>query len=159
MGYLRWKVFELGQGKQSCRIHLACSNTNTSQIVYARELFYVPLIYITILFILFQFQRMFVTRRSGTAYWCIQTVIWINTLYYIACGLAIAFHCTPIHKAWQPWYPGHCINVHMVIIAASMINVGSDIVILLIPLCCISKLQMRTSRKIGVAAVFAIGIL
>lgn len=134
-------------------------NADIFQIIYARELYNAPLIYVTKLAILFQFQRIFVPRRSGIAYWCIQTVIWVNTLYYIACDLAIAFQCTPIYKAWQPWIPGRCLDVYTLIIAASIINVGSDLVILFIPIFCISKLQMRTSRKIGTAAVFTVGIL
>ena len=54
---------------------------------------------------------------------------------------------------------GGCINLKAAFIAASAINVVSDFSILLLPLYHVSRLKIATRRKIGVMAIFAVGIL
>ena len=135
------------------------SDRSRLQIVWAKEVLNNPTIYAAKLSILLQFLRIFAPIHSGTAYWCIHLVIWLNTLYYVVLFPVTIFLCRPIRKAWQPWLPGRCSNVNAMIVASALINLASDLLIMVIPIFCISQLQMRTSRKIGVAAVFAMGIL
>lgn len=139
---------------------IECPTTHARpQLVYAKELSNTPVIYITKLSILLQFERIFAPIHSGVAYWSIQAVIWLNALYYLACVLATVFLCNPMRKVWQPWIAGHCSNTNALIISSSLINLVSDLIIFVIPLFCVMKLQMPTSRKFGVAAVFAVGLL
>ena len=55
--------------------------------------------------------------------------------------------------------PGHCIGVENNYIAVGVWNVISDFSILILPMVAIWNLQMQNARKIGVAAVFATGLL
>ena len=45
------------------------------------------------------------------------------------------------------------------IIVAAIINVVSDLTILMLPMASVWSLQMGTKQKVGVSAVFAAGIL
>lgn len=119
-----------------------------------------PIVYVTKLSILLQFNRLFAPHKLGKAYWFIQGVIWINTVYYLAGMLAIIFECTPRSKVWDVFTPGGtCVNIAALIVAGAVINLASDVVMLLIPLFCISSLQLPVRKKIGVSCVFATGVL
>lgn len=119
-----------------------------------------PIIYITKLSILLQFNRLFAPHKLGKAYWIIQAVIWINTAYYLAGMLAIIFECTPRSKAWDVFTPGgSCVDIATLIVVGSVINLVSDLVMLFIPLFCISSLKLPLRKKIGVSCVFATGAL
>lgn len=135
------------------------SGCSRPQLVYGKEVANAPMVYITKLSLLLQIQHIFAPIHSGVAYWSIQSMIWVNTLYYTACVLVTIFLCRPVRKAWQPWLPGHCSDVNTLISVSSLINVISDLLIFLIPLFCVSRLQMQRARKLAVAAVFAVGAL
>lgn len=114
----------------------------------------------TKLSILLQFRRIFSPHRIGKAYYFIHALIWINLGYYIAADFAIIFICTPRRKLWDVLYPkGKCLDSVKVVIVTACINAASDAFILMIPVFCISALQMPLQKKIGVACVFAMGIL
>lgn len=134
-------------------------NSNNIQAVNAKEIFNGPVIYFVKLSIMLQFMRIFVPLKTGTAYYVIQFVNWLNFLYYSAYTLTAIFYCTPRKKIWEPQTPGHCVNISALLIASSLINITSDIAMLMIPLFCISALQMQLKRKIGISIIFATGIL
>lgn len=119
-----------------------------------------PIVYITKLSILLQFNRLFAPHKLGRAYWFIQGVIWINTAYYLAGMLATIFECTPRSKAWDVFTSGgYCVDIAALIVVGAIINLISDLVMLLIPLFCISSLKLPLRKKIGVSCVFATGAL
>ena len=69
------------------------------------------------------------------------------------------FECTPREKIWNPSLPGTCINIQLSFVITAVINIVSDVTILLLPLAWIWQLQMPVTRKLGVSAVFATGLL
>ncbi|TGO73839.1 hypothetical protein BELL_0327g00020 [Botrytis elliptica] len=71
------------------------------------------------------------------------------------------FSCKPISKAWDPFITtGSCpIKVKYLNIAASSINVISDLAILLLPQGIIWKLKMNASKRLGVSLIFATALL
>lgn len=97
--------------------------------------------------------------HTGTTYWITHLIIWVNFLLYTAVMFVEIFQCTPREKIWNPSLSGHCININVVFISTAAINVVSDFTMLFLPLNAIWHLQMPTSRKLGVSAVFAVGIL
>lgn len=129
-----------------------------AQAVNAKEVANGPIIYIVKLSILLQFMRIFVPSRTGTAYYFIQSVNWLNLLFYTAYTFASVFHCIPRRKIWEPYTPGHCLDIARLIISSSLINVVSDLAMFMIPLFCVSSLHMPLKRKIGVSIVFATGV-
>lgn len=62
-------------------------------------------------------------------------------------------------KIWEKTTPGHCINLAVLLYVTGVVNTGSDIAILMLPLTVIWHLQMPTNRKIGVSAAFAAALL
>lgn len=86
-------------------------------------------------------------------WWIIQAVVWLNFLYTVGLILAIALQCVPYHKA----YGTSCINQYMVLISASIINIISDILVLIIPMASVWRLNMSRKRKWAVWALFAFG--
>lgn len=129
------------------------------QAVNAKEIANGPVLYITKLSILLQFMRIFVPHRRGTAYYFIHLTIWLNLFYYLAATLVSICTCIPRRKIWEPWTPGRCLDISKVICVSSIINVISDVMILMIPLFCVSSLQMPLKQKIGISVVFATAIL
>lgn len=86
-------------------------------------------------------------------WWVIQAVIWLNLLYTVGLILAIALQCVPSHKP----YGSSCENQYMVLISASIINIISDLLVLVIPMASLWRLNMSRKRKWAVWALFAFG--
>ncbi|KAE8373466.1 hypothetical protein BDV26DRAFT_67304 [Aspergillus bertholletiae] len=125
---------------------------NASQIIYG------PIIFITKLSILLLFLRVFAPSVKGVTYFLIQLLIWLNFLFYFADTILKIFECTPRSKIWDEHVPGHCININGPILAASIFNVISDFLILLLPIICVWRLQMTPKKKICTSAVFVAGV-
>jgi hypothetical protein len=65
----------------------------------------------------------------------------------------------PREKTWTPFLEGHCIDVAAAIVVQGAINLFLDIGLLITPLWAIWRLQLPLKRKIGISAVFGVGIL
>lgn len=113
--------------------------------------------FLTKLSILLLFLRIFVPARMGKTklYYSSWIVIWFNLLYCIALVLVVILQCVG-----KPNVPrGECIDTFALLITASLINVLTDLVMLIIPFRSVWELQMPTRRKIGLSLVFAFGML
>ena len=120
---------------------------------------YSPAIFLAKLSILLMYRRLFDTAGTGKTHQLIHILIWANLAFYFPYLGATVFQCVPRARIWDPTLKGGCINLQAAFIAASAINVVSDFSILLLPLYRISKLKIPTRRKIGVLAIFAVGLL
>ena len=121
---------------------------------------YSPAIFLAKLSILLQLRRLFDVAGTGKTHIAILVLIWANFWFYFPYLGATVFQCVPRAKIWDPLImTGGCINLKAAFIAASAINVVSDLSILLLPLYHVFRLNIETRRKIGVAAIFAVGIL
>ncbi|OGM47030.1 hypothetical protein ABOM_003736 [Aspergillus bombycis] len=125
---------------------------NACQIIYG------PIIFVTKLSILLLFLRVFALSCRSVTYFLIQLLIWLNFLFYLADTVVKIFECTPRSKIWDEHVPGHCININVPILAASIFNLVSDFLILLLPIVCVWRLQMTFKKKICTSAVFVAGI-
>ena len=84
----------------------------------------------------------------------------LTVLWLIIKNLVGAFQCTPVQKAWKKSLPGHCpINFINNVLGAQAFNVVLDIAILVLPITAIYRLHLPKYKKLGVMAVFAVGIL
>ena len=121
---------------------------------------YSPAIFLAKLSILLQLRRLFDVARTGKTHIAIHVLIWANFWFYFPYLGATVFQCVPRAKIWDPFImTGGCINLKAAFIAASAINVVSDWTILILPVYRVSQLQIETKRKIGVMAIFAVGLL
>lgn len=111
--------------------------------------------------ILLQYLQIFVPLKTrDTIYWTSHALTWTNLLYYLIGTFLEIFSCTPIAKAWDPFITdGHCIDILAINVAASSINLLSDLAILILPQVSIWSLQMSLRRKVQISAIFLIGSL
>lgn len=83
--------------------------------------------------------------------------------WLVAITLVIAFQCTPFNAAYDPTVeltqPTKCLTFGNLVLGANVSNIVTDIYIIVLPVREVLKLQMKTGRKAGLAAIFAFGIL
>ncbi|CAD6594032.1 MAG: hypothetical protein ASARMPREDX12_007986 [Alectoria sarmentosa] len=125
---------------------------NTTEMIYS------PGLFLAKFSILLMYRRLFDTAGTGKTHYLIHILIWANLAFYFPYLAATVFQCVPRARIWDPMLKGGCINLKAAFIAASAINVVSDFSILLLPLYRLSKLKIPTRRKIGVLAIFAVGL-
>lgn len=83
----------------------------------------------------------------------------VAVCWWIAGIFAFLFSCQPLSYNWNVDQEGHCISKVDFWIAIAVAHMGTEIVILLLPLPMVWKLQLPLSRKIEVSFMFALGIL
>lgn len=105
------------------------------------------------------YHRIFITpgsKKTGIL-WAIWFVFWWNLLYALALVLAVSLEC--VGKEAKVARNEECVNTYAVLIGASVINLVSDLMILIIPITAILRLHMAPKDKLRVSAVFAVGAL
>lgn len=99
-------------------------------------------------------------RQRNALFWTIHVLIAANVIYYICAIFLEAFHCTPQRKIWDVFYEGgNCrVDIKLLNLAASVVNLISDIAILAVPQMIIWRLHRSRASRAGVAVLFLIGI-
>jgi hypothetical protein len=70
------------------------------------------------------------------------------------------FYCNPREAIWNKLVPNaKCYDANNIIIAQSGFNMGSDVVILLLPTSSLWQLNIPLRRKMAVTLLFATGLL
>ncbi|KAI8953070.1 hypothetical protein F4801DRAFT_153780 [Xylaria longipes] len=88
----------------------------------------------------------------------ISGLIWANSIFYVTIFFTFLFACVPRAKISNPTLEGRCIDTHASVLATSVINVVSDLTILIVPLVAVWQLQLQPRAKFGISIVFAVGI-
>jgi hypothetical protein len=71
---------------------------------------------------------------------------------------AICFQCTPFAFNWDTTIPGgHCINIGQFALITSILNVLTDVAILILPLPLVFRLKVSRQKQFNLAALFALG--
>jgi hypothetical protein len=111
--------------------------------------------------ILLEWLRIFnPTGKRNTFFWACHIILWINILFYSASFFAINLACIPRQRIWDKTITeGHCFNENELYLAGTIVNLISDVAILLVPQKVIWSLKMSVKRKIGVSLIFATGLL
>ncbi|KAF2649967.1 hypothetical protein K491DRAFT_697686 [Lophiostoma macrostomum CBS 122681] len=104
--------------------------------------------------ILLLYIRYFCPPQMGRTkiYWSSVVVIVFNFLYCIALVLTVTLQCAGKHAETGQT----CINSYALLLGASIINVSTDVVMLIIPIAAFWNLQMPLRRKLGLWAVFSV---
>ncbi|GAD97239.1 hypothetical protein AOR_1_1448144 [Paecilomyces variotii No. 5] len=148
----------LGQGVHQWNVSMA----NVMKIIeYSNiiEILYCPTILSAKIAILLQIKRIFVVNKKGILFWVHEMVLWLNIPTYTGLMFSFIFSCVPREKIWDPSVPGHCVSLPASLIATSVLNLISDITVLLLPICVIVQLQLPTRSKLILNAIFGTGIL
>ena len=67
------------------------------------------------------------------------------------------FHCDPVDALWDATVKAKCINFHDVLIIFSSLNIGTDILILCLPVPQLWKLNIPRRRKYELMGIFSLG--
>jgi hypothetical protein len=93
----------------------------------------------------------------------------IRTQIYIVGGIVVVwaivfnfiflFLCDPISQQWTTNRIGHCMDQIMLLKCLIMTNLVTDLFIVVLPMRCVWKLQMRKTEKFAVIFCFGIGLV
>lgn len=100
--------------------------------------------------------RIFPTRSMKIWAWVLSSVA---VAWAIAIAVLCIFQCTPIEKAWNPFVPGHCINLRGSFIGNAVPNIITDVIILTLPVNYVWKLRTNLSQRISLTCIFLLGSL
>ncbi|KAI1452064.1 hypothetical protein F4805DRAFT_54816 [Annulohypoxylon moriforme] len=136
--------------------------SNTLFPLFLSASFYIGTVLTIKAAILLEWARIFIPYGvRNRFFWCVYGVLGANTIFYIIVLFLMNFACTPVQKNWDPLFVGgSCpINTQAVNIASAVLNLCSDIFILLLPQRIIWSLKMSTRTKTGVSIIFAFGVI
>ena len=79
--------------------------------------------------------------------------------YGLTAILATVFQCVPLSALWKPpsSNPPVCIHFGLLVVAVGVVNIGTDIAILSLPIPIVWTLRMPKSRRWQVILVFSLG--
>lgn len=130
------------------------SSTDSKQIYYFDELFYITCTALTKISILFFYLRIFPNKTFRR--WAHAMMV-LNVLYILAFLPAAIFQCVPIRLAWERWdgtHNGTCLNLNSLAWSAAAINIVLDIAVICLPLRRLTHLKMSRLRKAGILFMF-----
>lgn len=81
------------------------------------------------------------------------------TAFYTAITTVKIFKCVPQSKIFNKSIPGKCINFEALLYVTGIVNICSDIFILVLPLGTVWRLHMPRNQKIGVSFAFTAALL
>ena len=100
--------------------------------------------------------QIFPSPRIRMVCYAILTWIVVNTLVIF---LLTIFSCTPVRVFWNQDVEGKCMDISALAYANSASAIAQDVVLVVLPLICIRRLNMKRYRKVAVALMFSIGTL
>jgi hypothetical protein len=78
--------------------------------------------------------------------------------YNIALVFPLIFPCRPFKKTWDvSVLEGSCIDRTPIYMATAVLNMVTDIMLLVLPIPMIAKLQMPRRQKAGIICIFGVG--
>ena len=142
-------------------IAVRLTQTYLSQYSYIAAICYDISVCLMKFSILLQYLHIFAPfRLQGALWWGFRITITINFMCYGLLLLAGVFLCSPFVKVWAVLSTvGHCVDGNAMYIATGAVNVFTDFTVLLLPQGAIWKLQLPLKRKLGVSALFLVGIV
>ncbi|KAI3393495.1 hypothetical protein diail_4216 [Diaporthe ilicicola] len=105
---------------------------------------------------LFMLKRIFAVKPFEIVTWIIIGLQAGWLLMTVLIGFLI---CRPVQKNWDPTAEGTCGNQIAGYTAVSVVNVIVDVLILLLPLPMVYRLQTKPGYKVGLFAIFSIGMV
>ena len=142
-------------------LHQAQLSIDTDQGVHLASIFYGISIMFLKVAILLDWLHVFVPTRHSGFFWLLHILIWSNILFFVIGTLTEIFRCLPREKIWNPLFDGgYCgVDIEASNMASGIINLISDLCILITPQWVIWNLNLSRPKKIGMSMLFTIGIL
>ncbi|TGO92416.1 hypothetical protein BPOR_0003g00140 [Botrytis porri] len=122
----------------------------------------------TKLSILAFYHRIF-TIRHITFKWSIYATSVVSLCAGIATFIVFVFQCVPVELFWNriyeslpPPYPvsleGHCMSATIHVVVPLFFDLGTEVVILILPVIGVWKLKLPMNKKLGLLTAFSLGI-
>ncbi|KAK6216148.1 hypothetical protein LQW54_003722 [Pestalotiopsis sp. IQ-011] len=99
------------------------------------------------------------TGARNRFWWTAHVLLCANILFYCAAILALHLSCAPHARLWDKTVPGRCVDTRPLDVASALVNFFVDVGILLLPQRVIWRLRMSTRKRMGVSAMFGLGIV
>ena len=139
----------------------ALARTDPAKIIlWAKFVLVIPLIYLAAamfpkLAILAIYLRIFTKKSYRNTCWVVAVLLVANCIAFTVTGLLI---CRPIAFLWDHSIAkGHCYNINAWFRWGSVVNIITDVVMLVLPLPMIWKVQTSRKIKLGLTLTFATG--
>lgn len=128
------------------------------EINFAQQLSTTLTFGLTKLSVLLFYKRVFRGNTFNAAVWTMITIIGVWSVAFIFANL---LQCYPISLNWEDSgaSASSCIQTNTMYLAQAWTDVLTDVMILSLPIPCIWALQMPARHKVGVTAIFLLGIL
>jgi len=111
----------------------------------------------TKLSILFFYLRLSPYQSFRISVWIVAAVI---VIYSLLGSFAFLYNCRPIAKHWDKTIRGgSCIGVTKILMTHNILNLATDVAMLVLPVVLVNKLQLPTKQKVAVAGIFMTGTL
>jgi len=139
-------------------VHIDQINPYSAMMMF--RLFYVSVwIYnislsMTKISILLQYQRLFVVSSARIACWIVLAATVIFGLWSV---LGNIFLCKPVAYWWNKSLDGHCLDERSVWLSNSIVNMATDIIIVIIPIPVVSRLCISLKQKMSLTLLFVLG--
>ncbi|KAG9186348.1 hypothetical protein G6011_02904 [Alternaria panax] len=91
---------------------------------------------------------------------CVYASMFLVVGYNIALVFPLIFACTPFRRNWDVTITeGSCIDRTPLYMATAVLNMATDILLLVLPVPMVVKLQMPRAQKAGLICIFGVGSL
>lgn len=148
----------LGFGKHQWNVTVA-NVLRALHRAYAVQIIYCLAMYLAKLGVLLQLKATFDSKTRDFMFWMYWVCIVTFTCAYTANLFIWIFPCIPIRKKWDPFIPGHCNTTIKPGLLSGVVNLVTDILILVLPIYAVSRLHMSWRKKVSICGIFASGLL
>ncbi|KAL8715376.1 MAG: hypothetical protein Q9220_000709 [cf. Caloplaca sp. 1 TL-2023] len=85
-------------------------------------------------------------------------VMALTISYWLSTVIRSFFLCTPLAYTWDRLhYTGSCVHLPAAYLSVSIINLILDVIVIALPMPMLWRLQMPTSKKAAITAIFGVG--
>ncbi|TEA21124.1 hypothetical protein C8034_v002520 [Colletotrichum sidae] len=108
--------------------------------------------------IIYLYIRVFNIRSFRTVLWCTQGFNFLLGFSYVLLSLV---QCQPLDHYWNGWdgrHPGKCADLNTIGLTHVAFNIGLDVWMLILPASQVYKLKLPLKKKLGVMAMFGLGV-
>ena len=131
------------------------------QIEFAFELTYAILITMIKISILLFYRRIFPAETIGARYRLVWWIILVwSVLWSISVFFSATFQCLPSSYYWTKVTMkthGTCLNITALLISTAVLNIVTDVGILILPMPIVWRLQIQNPQKVAVSSIFLLG--
>ncbi|RFU73359.1 integral membrane pth11 [Trichoderma arundinaceum] len=134
----------------------------TTYWVFVYGVFYSIVLPLLKVAIIIEWIRLFVptTKSKSPFFWGALAIMAVQTVSGIAIVIALNLQCTPHERIWDFRVPdGKCFDLYILQVTSASIQLGSDIAMFCLPQYTIWTLKMTWQKRLGVAAIFSMGVL